>query len=176
LTQERAESGISYRQLHPHGGSFTSAADLRMLIFRRVLVAMIIFILLSVGALLGLVTGLFVLRVMGIVLISLSVALLSVLILLDHGFGVVRSGLISVGSLTALQGSYLVGVWISLNFGLPLKEFAPRARWLSGATRRRPMTVGEDGGSHEGLDPSYTRAAQKEPECTARRSQHSGAR
>jgi hypothetical protein len=147
-----------------------------MLIFRRVLIAMIIFILLSLSASLGLVTGLFVLRVMGIVLISLSVALLSVLILLDHGFGVVRSGLISVGSLTALQGSYLAGVWISLNFGLPLKEFAPRARWLSGVTRRHPKAVGEDGGSHEGLDPSYALAAQKEAECTAQRSQHSGAR
>jgi hypothetical protein len=137
---------------------------------------MIIFILLSASASLGLVIGLSVLRVMGIVITSLIVALLSVLILVGHGFGVAWSGLISVGSLTALQGSYLVGIWIRLNFGLPLKEFALRAGWLSGAPRRRPRALGEDGRSHEGLDPFYALAAQKEAERTARRSQHTRAR
>jgi len=128
---------------------------------------MIVFVLLFASTSLGLAIGALLLRALGIVFISLSIALLTIVILRNHGFGVVQGGLITVGSLTALQGSYLVGVWIRLRFSSPLMEFVMR---LSGARQRHSMTAGEDGGAHEGLDPSYALAPQNETERKARRS------
>jgi hypothetical protein len=132
---------------------------------------MIILILLSASASVGLAIGLFVLRVLAIVLASLCVTLLSAVVLLDHGYGVIRSGLISVGSLTALQSSYLLGVWIRMSYGSPLVETIRRgAGWMVGTKRSPSDTADEDDGFHDRLDPSYAMAAQaKEAERKARR-------
>jgi hypothetical protein len=108
---------------------------------------MIVFVLLSGSASVGLVIGLFLLRVLAIVLASLCLALLSAAILLDHGFGLVRTGLISAGSLTALQGSYLLGAWIRLRYTLPLSEIIRRA---AGRTDRKHPSTGPD--VHDPLD------------------------
>jgi hypothetical protein len=69
----------------------------------------IIFILLCASASAGLTIGLVFFRAEAIVLISPLVALLSAALLRHHGFGLVRDAFILVGSLAALQSSYLVG-------------------------------------------------------------------
>jgi hypothetical protein len=132
---------------------------------------MIIFILLSGSVSMGLAIGLFVLRVLAIVLASLCVTLLSMIVLLDHGFGLIRSGLISVGSLTALQSSYLLGVWLRMSYGPPLAATVRRAAGCMGGARRRSSDpVDEDDGFHERLDPSYAMSARaKEAKRKARR-------
>jgi hypothetical protein len=68
-----------------------------------------IFILLCASALAGLAIGLVFFRAEAIMLASPFVALLAAALLHHHGFGLVRDALILVGSLTALQGSYLLG-------------------------------------------------------------------
>jgi len=123
---------------------------------------MIVVILLSASASLGLAIGLFFLRAVAIVLASLCVALLSVAALLDHGFGLMRSGLISLGSLTALQGSYLVGAWLRISYVSPLAEILRAAHRAGGAERNPFVADGEDHGYHEGLDPSYALAKKTE--------------
>jgi hypothetical protein len=119
---------------------------------------MIVVILWSASASLGLAIGIFFLRAVTIVLASLCVALLSVAVLLDHGFGLMRSGLISFGSLTALQGSYLVGAWLGMSYGSPLAEILHAARRKDGAERNPFVADDEDDGYHERLDPSYALA------------------
>jgi hypothetical protein len=122
---------------------------------------MIVVILLSASASLGLAIGLFFLRVVAIVLASLCVALLSVTVLLDHGFGLMRSGLLSLASLTALQGSYLVGAWIGLSYGSPLTQILRAARREDG-TGQNPFVADDE----ERIDPSYALAKRtKRDEC-----------
>jgi hypothetical protein len=124
---------------------------------------MIIVVLWSASASLGLAIGIFFVRAVAIVLASLCVALLSVAVLLDHGFGLMKSGLLSLGSLTALQGSYLVGAWLGLSYGSPLAEILRTARRKG----RKPFVADdEDDGCHERLDPSYALAKRtKRDEC-----------
>src|SRR5260370_26836251 len=102
---------------------------------------MVIFILLSASASVGLAIGLFVLRVLAIILASLGVTLLSMIVLLDHGFGLIRSGLISVGSLTALQSSYLLGIWIRMSCDSPVVEpsAAPQAGRMARSNTLRTL-------------------------------------
>jgi hypothetical protein len=69
----------------------------------------IIFFLLCASALAGLAIGLVFFRAEAIMLASPFVALLAAALLHHHGFGLVRDALILVGSLTALQSSYLLG-------------------------------------------------------------------
>jgi hypothetical protein len=125
---------------------------------------MIIVILLSASASLGLAIGIFFLRAVAIVLASLCVALLSVAVLLDHGFGLMRGGLISLGSLTALQGSYLVGAWLRLSYGSPLADILRAARR---AERNTFVADGEDDRYREGLDPSYALAKKTKHDSVA---------
>jgi hypothetical protein len=131
---------------------------------------MIIFILLSSSASVGLAIGLFVLRVLAIILASLGVTLLSMIVLLDHGFGWIRSGLISVGSLTALQSSYLLGIWIRMSYGPSVAETIRRAAgWTHGA-RQQASDADEDDEFHDRLDRSYALSARaEETERKARR-------
>jgi uncharacterized membrane protein YedE/YeeE len=115
---------------------------------------MVIFILLSSSASVGLAIGLFVLRVLAIILASLGVTLLSMIVLLDHGFGLIRSGLISVGSLTALQSSYLLGIWIRMSYGPSVAEtIRSAAGWMHGARQQASDAVDEDDEFHDRLDP-----------------------
>jgi hypothetical protein len=80
-----------------------------VLLARQVFIVTIIFILLCASASAGLAIGLVLFRAEAILLASPLVALLTAALLRDQGFGLVRDALILVGSLTALQGSYLVG-------------------------------------------------------------------
>jgi len=80
---------------------------------RQVLIMTIVFILWGASALAGLAIGLAFVRVLAIVLASPLVAFLSAAVLFHHGFGLLQSVLISIGSLTALQGFYLAGAAIS---------------------------------------------------------------
>jgi hypothetical protein len=73
---------------------------------------MIVFILWGASALAGLAIGFVFIRALAIILASPLVAFLSVALLFHHGFGLVHGVLISIGSLTALQGFHLVGVAI----------------------------------------------------------------
>jgi hypothetical protein len=124
---------------------------------------MIIFILLSSSASVGLAIGLFVLRVLAIILASLGVTLLSMIVLLDHGFGLIRSGLISVGSLTALQSSYLLGIWIRMSYGSSVAETIRRAAgWTHGARQQASDAADEDDKFHDRLDRSYALSARAE--------------
>jgi len=119
---------------------------------------MIVLILLSASASLGLAIGLFILRAVAIVLASLCVALLFMAVLLDHGFGLMKGGLISFGSLTALQGSYLVGAWLRLSYASPLTEILRAAR-RAGEAKANPFAGDdEDDRYRDGLDPSYALA------------------
>src|SRR5260370_9801629 len=95
---------------------------------------MIVLILLSASASLGLAIGLFILRAVAIVLASLCVALLSMAVLLHHGFGRMKGGLISFRALTALQGSYLVGAWFRFSYASPLAEILRAAQRAPEAT------------------------------------------
>jgi hypothetical protein len=104
---------------------------------------MIVFVLLSASASVGLVIGLFLLRALAIVLASLCLALLSAAILLDQGFGWVRSGLISAGSLTALQGAYLLGAWIRLRCALPFSEIIRRAAGRTDRAKQHPSIASD---------------------------------
>jgi hypothetical protein len=70
---------------------------------------MIILILWVASASVGLTIGVVFFRVLVIVLASPVVAFLSAAVLLYHGFGLVNVGLISLGSLAALQSFYLLG-------------------------------------------------------------------
>ena len=70
---------------------------------------MIILILWIASASVGLAVGVVFFRALAIVLASSVVAFLSAAVLLYHGFGLVNVGLISLGSLTALQSFYLLG-------------------------------------------------------------------
>lgn len=118
---------------------------------------MIIFFLLSASASVGLAIGLFVLRVLAIVLASMGVTVLSMLVLLDHGFGTIRSGLISAGSLTALQSSYLLGLWIRMSYGSSVAEAIRRAAgWMPGA--KQPAS--DDDEFRDRLDRSYALSAR----------------
>jgi hypothetical protein len=119
---------------------------------------MIVLILLSGSASLGLAIGLFVLRAVAIVLTSLCVALLSMAVLLDHGFGLMKGGLISFGSLTALQGSYLVGAWLRLSDASPLAEILRAARRAGGAKGNPFAADDEEDRYRDGLDPSFAMA------------------
>jgi hypothetical protein len=124
---------------------------------------MIIFILLSSSASMGLAIGLFVLRVLAIILASLGVTLLSMIVLLDHGFGLIRSGLISIGSLTALQSSYLLGIWIRMSYGTSVAETIRRAAgWTDGARQHASDAADEDDEFHDRLDRSYALSARAE--------------
>src|SRR5882724_4693680 len=107
---------------------------------------MIVLILLSASASLGLAIGLFILRAVAIVLASLCVALLSMALLLDHGFGLMKGGLISFGSLIALQGSYLVAAWLRLSDASPIAKILRAAR-RAGKAKANPFA-----------DPSYALA------------------
>jgi hypothetical protein len=80
---------------------------------RQVFIMTIVFILWGASALAGLVIGLAFIRVLAIVLASPLVAFLSVALLFHYGFELVHGVLISIGSLTALQGFYLAGTAIS---------------------------------------------------------------
>jgi hypothetical protein len=73
---------------------------------------MIILILWIASASVGLTIGAMSFRALVIVLGSPVVAFLSVAVLLNHGLGLVDVGLISVGSLAALQSFYLLGASI----------------------------------------------------------------
>ena len=124
---------------------------------------MVIFILLSASASVGVAIGLFVLRVLAIILASLGVTLLSMIVLLDHGFGLIRSGLISVGSLTALQSSYLLGIWIRMSCDSPVAETISRAAGRRhGAKQHASDTADEDDEFHDRLDRSYALSARAE--------------
>jgi hypothetical protein len=130
---------------------------------------MIIFILLSASASAGLAIGLFVLRVLSIILASLGVTVLSMIVLLDHGFGTIRSSLISVGSLTALQSSYLLGLWLRMSYGSPVEEAIRRAAGrMSGAKQAASDAAGDE--FHDGLDRSYAMSVRaKEAKRKAQR-------
>jgi len=122
---------------------------------------MIVLILLSASASLGLAIGLFILRAVAIVLASLCVALLSMGVLLDYGFGLMKGGLISFGSLTALQGSYLVGAWLRLSDASPLAKILRAAR-RAGEAKVNPIAGDdEDDRYRAGRDPSYALAKTK---------------
>jgi hypothetical protein len=72
----------------------------------------IIPILLCASASAGLSIGLVLFRAEAIMLASPLVALFAALLLRHQNFGLLRDVLIVVGSLTALQGSYLVGAFM----------------------------------------------------------------
>ena len=72
----------------------------------------IISILLCASASAGLAIGLVFFRAEAIVLASPLVALFSAALLRYHDYGLLRDLLILVGSLTAFQGSYLVGAFM----------------------------------------------------------------
>ena len=111
---------------------------------------MIIFAIFSVSVSAGLAMGLFLLRALAVVLVSPCVALLSAAILFYHGFGLLRSGSISFGSIAALQSSYMVGLWIRLSGAPALSKIFQRAARRARAAARYPSTaVGEDGGFRE---------------------------
>ena len=80
---------------------------------RQAFIMTIVFILWGASALAGLAIGFAFVRALAIVLASPLVAFLSAAVLFHHGFGPVQSVLISIGSLTALQGFYLAGAAIS---------------------------------------------------------------
>lgn len=91
-----------------------------------------IFVLLCANALAGLAIGLVLFRAEAIMLASPLVALLSAAFLYHQEFGLAYDALILVGSLTALQGSYLLGACIrywTMDNG--------RDRWSSGFQRSR---------------------------------------
>jgi hypothetical protein len=133
---------------------------------------MVIFILLSASASVGVAIGLFVLRVLAIILASLGVTLLSMIVLLDHGFGLIRSGLISVGSLTALQSSYLLGIWIRMSCDSPVVETISRAAGRThGAKQHASDAADEDDEFHDRHDRSYALSAQAKE---AKRKAHRG--
>jgi hypothetical protein len=73
---------------------------------------MIIVILWIASASVGLAIGVVFFRALAIVLASSVVAFLSAAVLLYHGFGLVNVGLISLGSLAALQSFYVLGASI----------------------------------------------------------------
>jgi hypothetical protein len=73
------------------------------------LIVMIILYLWAASAWVGLAVGFIFFRVLAIVLASPLVALLSAALLYHYGFGLVRALSISMGSLAALQGFYLLG-------------------------------------------------------------------
>ncbi len=70
---------------------------------------MIILYLWAASAWVGLAVGFIFFRALAIVLASPLVALLSAALLYHYGFGLVRALSISMGSLAALQGFYLLG-------------------------------------------------------------------
>jgi hypothetical protein len=74
-----------------------------------VFIVTIIFSLWVASALAGLALDLVFFGVLAIVLVSPLVALTSVALLVDHGFGPVSGVLVSIGSLTALQSFYFAG-------------------------------------------------------------------
>ncbi len=88
---------------------------------------MIIFVLFVANVSAGLAMGLLLLHALAVVLISPCVALLSAAVLFYHGVGLVRCGLISFGSVVALQSSYLVGVWMRLSCPPTLSDIFQRA-------------------------------------------------
>jgi hypothetical protein len=70
---------------------------------------MIVLVLWVASASVGLTIGVVFFRMLAIVLASPVVAFFSAAVLLYHGFGLVNVGLISLGSLAALQSFYLLG-------------------------------------------------------------------
>jgi hypothetical protein len=119
---------------------------------------MIIFALLSISTALGFAIGLLSPRVIMIVFVSLGVVAVSVVALLDNQFGMVTTALVAVASLTALQGSYLVGVWMGLSLYSARAEFPS----LGSAMQRRSITAGEDDWRHDSASAPYTLAAEIE--------------
>jgi hypothetical protein len=79
----------------------------------QVFIVTIILILLGASASAGIAIGLALFRVEAIVLASLCLALLCAALLPYHGFGLGGDVLISVGLLAALQGFYVVGLFMS---------------------------------------------------------------
>jgi|SRR4051794_27757046 hypothetical protein len=92
---------------------------------------MIILILWVASASVGLAIGVVFLRALVIVVASPFVAFLSATVLLYRGFGLVNVGLISVGSLAALQSFYLLGLsmrYLTMHDERVRPEIALRAR------------------------------------------------
>jgi hypothetical protein len=120
----------------------------------------IILFLFSASASLGLAIGVFVVRALAIMLVSPCVALLSAAIFFQHGFGLAMSLLISIGSLTALQSCYFLGVWIRLSGAPRLAEIIKRAARRASARRYRSVTATNDGRRCDGDASSYALTAR----------------
>jgi hypothetical protein len=103
-TGKSVTHGIDASSRGPYAGRARSAS-----VMTRYFIVTTIFILLCANALAGLAIGLVFFRAEAIMLASPLVALLSAAFLYHQGFGLAYDALILVGSLTALQSSYLVG-------------------------------------------------------------------
>jgi hypothetical protein len=126
-TSKSVTHGTDASSRGPYVGRARSAS-----VLTRYFIVTTIFILLCANALAGLAVGLVFFRAEAIVLASPLVALLSAALLYHQGFGLTYDALILVGSLTALQSSYLAGACMrhwTMDDG--------QDRWSSGFERSR---------------------------------------